>query len=248
MPSITGGWTLLVPTHKLGKLPPKLPDGLRTLPSYASLPTPPEVVYGPLHIPMGLIGMDGNDTTGDCVVAGADHMLGVWNFLVPSQAVRPTQQEIITEYFKLTGGPDSGLVVSSVLQTWHTSGLWGNVLPAYAPVPLKDPTVLQQAISAYGCVGIGLQLPESADVTFFNPAVWDVVPGSPIIGGHFIVAASYDARAVYCQSWGYTWAVTWDFLDTYADEMWVAIGSEYVANGGGPVLDLAALQADLASI
>ncbi len=184
----------------------------------------------------------------NCVLAGADHQLASWNELSTVQTPRPTDPEIQSLYFELTGGPDSGLVVSSVLNIWQTQGLWGSKIAAYAPVPLGDKTALQQAIVNYGNVGIGIQCPASAQEAAFDPQIWSVVPGSPIVGGHYIVAVGYDANAFYCASWGYLWAVTWDFITTYSDEMWVAIAPEFVEAGKGPTLDLAALQADLGQV
>jgi hypothetical protein len=189
--------------------------------------------------------MDGNDVFGDCVLAGVDHQLATWNELSTVQTPRPTEPEIQSLYFQLTGGPDSGLVVSSVLNIWQTQGLWGTKIAGYAPLPLDNPTALKQGIVNYGSVGIGIRCPASAQEAAMDPKIWDVVPGSPIVGLHYIIATAYDAKAFYCVSWGYTWAVTWDFIATYADEMWVAIAPEFVQAGKGPTLDLAALQADL---
>lgn len=233
---------------KFGRLPAVRPPGLKDLPAYAALPPAPPTNLGPVRLQWETWGMDGNDQIGDCVLAGVDHHLAIWNDLSTAQVTRPTDAEIRTEYFKLTGGPDSGLVVSSVLNIWQTQGLFGNQIAAYAPVPLDDPTVLQQAITNYGSVGIGIRCPASAQSAAFNPQIWQVDKSSPIVGLHYIVAAGYDHKVVYCASWGYLWAVTYDFISYYADEMWVAIAPEFVQAGHGPTLDLAALQADLGGV
>lgn len=231
---------------KLGKLPPA-PSKSGPIGDYGPIPAAPSTYFGGLVYPPNYYPMDGNDVYGDCVMAGADHMLGRFNQLSPTtdNTPRPTLAEIEAEYFKLTGGPDSGLVIQSVLEVWATQGLWSTTIAAFAPVVLGNRAQLSQAIYYYGAVKIGIQCPESAQTAYWDLGAWHYVPGSPIVGGHEIVAIAYDLEYVYCCSWGTVVAVTYNFLNHYADEMWALIPPQFVNAGGSPRLNIAALRADL---
>lgn len=231
----------------LGKLPAVRPHGLSELKVYATskLPAPPaSVEYGASL----KYGMDDNDKIGDCVMAGCAHLIQAWNAEVKEKDAIPSDSAIETEYFKLTGGQDSGLNEASVLQTWHKSGLFGHKIEGYAPVDFKDITALHQTIAFYGGVMFGIACPESAQEQFGAGQPWTVVPGSPIEGGHCIVAIGYDAQYVHCVTWGAVVKVSYPFLSRYLDEAWCIISSEFVEAGKGPALDLASLKADLAAL
>lgn len=232
---------------KLGKLTAVRPHALSDLTTYAAgkLPAPPaSVAYPVLEW-----GMDGNDQCGDCTMAGAAHLIAAWNAEVEENAdPAPTSTQVVTEYFDLTNGQDSGLVEHTVLATWHRRGLWGNRIAGYAPVDPGDLTALHQAIAFYGGAYLGVQLPDSAQQQFAAGEPWTVVPGSPVEGGHCIVAAGYSPQGLYCVTWGQVVEVTYPWAAKYLDEAWCVLSEEYVQHGGGPAIDLAALRADLAAI
>ena len=74
------------------------------------------------------------------------------------------------------------------------------------------------------------------------------MPGSPIEGGHAIVAVGYNDHFVQCVSWGRVVNVSYPWLSHYLTEVWAVISNEFVEAGRGPSLDLATLRADIAAI
>ena len=230
--------------YKLGKLPAVRPFGLKDLAIYAmgALPQPPASVdfYSGLSLPI-----DGNADHGDCVMCAVAHLLAAWDAEVHETDHVPDEGEVVTEYFKLTGGADTGLNESDVLQTWASTGLFGDRIAAYAPVDPQNVIAIQQAISFYGGALFGIQCPASAQEDFAAALPWAYDPTSPIEGGHAIAPLGYDAAYVYCATWGGIAPVTYPFLSALLDEVWCVIPASFVEAGHGPALDLATLRADL---
>ena len=237
---------------ELGKLPATRLAGVETLSAYASgkLPTPPASVAVPG--PVADYPMDGNDVWGDCTIAGIAHLLAAWNILVDSTSIPvPTAQQCIALYEQLTGSntpPGDGLNETTLLAQWRKEGLFGNQIEAYAPVDYKSIIDLHQAVAFYGGAYLGIACPESAQQQFQENQPWTYVPGSPIEGGHCIVALGYTPTALLCATWGGIAEVTYPFLAHYLDEAFAIISQEFVQANGGPELDLAALEEDLDSL
>jgi hypothetical protein len=229
---------------KLGKLAAVRPFGLNDLAVYANgkLPSPPTSVdyYSGLSLPI-----DGNDRLGDCVMAATAHLIAAWDHEVTETIHVPDETEVVAEYFVLTGGADAGLNESSVLQTWHTSGLFGASIAGYAPVNVKDVTAIQQAIAFYGGAMFGIQCPASSQEQFAAGQPWTYDPSSPIEGGHAIAPLGFDENYVYCATWGGIAPVTYPFLAALLDECWAIIPQAFIDAGKGPAIDLATLQSDL---
>lgn len=233
--------------YKLGALAPVRPYGLRTLAVYANgrLPAPPATASVPAVARWGM--MD-NDRLGCCTVSGVGHAIIAWNEEVSQADMVPTDDQVESTYFALTGGADAGCVEADVLRHWHTKGLFGHTIAGYAPVETHDFVGLQQAIAFYGAAYLGVALPESAQEQFQSGAAWTVVPGSPIEGGHCILAVGYNHEYVQCVTWGGVVNVAYPWLAHYLTETWAIISHQFVKAGHGPSLDLATLQADIKSI
>ncbi len=230
-------------SYRLGKLPAVRPFGLRDLSVYASgpLPAPPRAVAPPA----ARYPIDGNDQVGDCTIAGVAHLIAAWDAEVKEADPVPTVGAVVSEYFRLSGGQDTGLNEASVLQTWRSGGLFGRKIAAYAPVDHHRLLAIHQAVAFYGGCYLGIQCPQSAQEQFAAGEPWTVVDDSPIEGGHCIVALGYTPAAVLCATWGGIAEVTYPFLDAYLDEAWAVIPSQFLEAGHGPRIDLASLQEDL---
>ncbi len=229
--------------YKLGKLAAVRPFGLRELAIYAAgpLPAPPSSVA----VPGASYPIDGNDQFGDCTMAGVAHLVAAWDAEVKQPDPVPTGQQVVAEYFRLSGGQDSGLAEADVLQTWRSAGIFGRKIGAYAPVEHSSILAIHQAVAFYGGCYLGIQCPQSAQEQFAAGEPWTVVDDSPIEGGHCIVALGYTPQALLCATWGGIAEVTYPFLGAYLDEAWAVIPSQFLEAGRGPRLDLASLQADL---
>lgn len=230
----------------LGKLPATRPYGLSDLSEYVEgkLPAPPTTCeyFEGLSLPL-----DGNGQYGDCVMAGVAHLDEAFDAEVPVDDSVPTEQQVVAEYLKLSPN-DSGLNEADVLKLWHTTGLFGTKIAGYAPVPINNILAIHQAIAFYGGSMFGIQCPASAQRQFQDNKPWTYAPGSPILGGHCIVALGYSPSGVYCATWGGVALVTYPFLAAYLDEAWAIIAQQFVQIGKGPNLSLSVLQKDLASV
>lgn len=231
---------------KLGKLSPIRLSGVGLISDYetAALPAPPNFVSVPK---VGAWGMLGNDQYGDCTIAGVGHLDLAWNVEVKERDHVPTTAEAETTYFDLTGGVDSGLAETMVLQRWLNHGLFGYKISAYAPTNFSKKDAFKEAIAFYGGVYFGVQLPESAQQQFVQngQSTWSVVPGSPIVGGHCIDGVGYSNEGIQVITWGQVVTATWDWIANYVDEAYAIISSQFVQAGSGPILDIAALRSDL---
>lgn len=228
---------------KLGRLPATRPFGLSDLSVYATtkLPMPPAEVA----VPAAGYPIDGNDQYGDCTMAGVAHLIAAWDAEVSEPDPIPDAQEVVQTYFELSGGQDTGLNEANVLQEWREQGLFGRQIAAYAPVDPRNIVELHQAIAFYGGCYLGIQCPQSAQQQFQANEPWTFVPGSPIEGGHCIVALGFSQNGLLCATWGGIALVSYPFLAAYLDESWAILPSQFVEAGKGPALDLASLQADL---
>lgn len=244
---------------KRGRLPAAPVVGVAELKAYASapLPAPPASVAAPV---VAAWGMDGNgpDPTvtipgdesgvGNCTICGAAHGIAAWNAEVGTKDAVPTADQVVTQYFALTGGQDTGLACTSVLQTWHTTGLFGlNKIAAWAPVNHKQIIDIHQAVDAYGACYIGINLPDSAETQFENNEPWSYV-GDPPTGGHCVTIVGYDATQVWLVTWGQLQSASYVWLSAYLEEAYAIVPQAFVEAGKGPTLNLAALQADIASL
>ncbi|HLN17902.1 MAG TPA: hypothetical protein VK277_14260 [Acidimicrobiales bacterium] len=241
--------------YKLGRIhdhnPPPVPD----LATYATKPLPPPAASVSVPAiagnPNADWGMLGNDQWGDCTIAGADHVIMGDSAIVAAPYTAPTLAAVEREYFGLTGGPDSGLVLSAVLKAWRATGMFGNKLAAYAPVHVNNTTLLQQCVEWFGAAYVGVNLPKPAEGQFKpdGSGVWDLTGTSAdqqIEGGHCIVLVAYDADNLYAVTWGAIVGITYRWWAQYGDEAWATITAEFVQrNGDARGISLSSLEADL---
>lgn len=232
--------------YRTGRLKGTRPVGLSDLSVYAEgkLPTPPPTV----DVPKAAYPLDGNGTYGDCTVCGIAHLKEAWHSKHGLQFTGPSESEVTTEYFKLTGGPDTGLNEANLLKTWQTSGLFGSTLPAYAPVQPTNILGIHQAIALYDGAYLGIACPSSAQKQFAKGEPW-TYEGEETEDGHCIVALGYTQTALLCATWGGIAEVTYGFCAHYLEEVWCLISGILVERKKDSLgISLATLQADLSRI
>ena len=233
-----------LPRYRLGKLAATRLVGVSTIGAYAygRLPAPPAAV----HVPVATYPMDGNDQYGDCTWPGVAHLISAWNAEVHQNDPVPRSTSVVETYFSLTGGQDTGLNEQQVLETWRTKGLFKSKIAAYAPVNHQNIVELHQTVAYFGGAYLGIQVPESAQEQFQAGRPWTYVPGSPIEGGHCIVALGYTATALLCATWGGIAEVTYSFAAHFFDEAWAIVPEQFIKVGhDAPGIDVATLQHDL---
>lgn len=236
---------------RLGKLDPQFPAAVKSLHYYITQPLPPapaSVDYAKAVVEG--FPMDGNDEYGDCTMAAAAHLIQAWNAETGIRMPVPTEPDVVAQYLKLSGGQDTGLVESQVLQGWLSTGLWDNKIVAYAPVNVHSLDSIKQAVAYFGGVYVGVQVPENAKTQFERRHPWALEEGwqgRRIEGGHAIPILGYDDQYMYCVTWGAVHPMSWDWWSVYGDEAWVVLSQEFDQAGKFNGIDVAALRADIAA-
>ena len=243
---------------KLGKKPATLDDRDLLFRDYASstLQTAP-VGFDHTALLAEPWGMLGNDTVGDCAIAGPAHETMLLNAEAGKQ-IPFTTQGVLAIYSAITGynpadpNTDQGSNVRDVLAyraaTGFTDAAGGvHKIGAYVALTAGDWTELLQALHVFETVGIGIQVPQSAMSQFADGQPWTVVEGSPIEGGHYIPAVARPAvDTVTIVTWGAKQLMTKAFYEEYCDEAWAYVSTEDLVEGATlDGFDLAELQEDL---
>lgn len=203
----------------------------------------------------GLAAVLGNDQYGDCTIAGMLHLIYTWLANVAAMQGLPAPRVFTTDeatrlYFLLTGGPDNGLDLETVLKYFQQQG-WVDAagvthkIGPYLAIDPTNPTELQEAIEGYGGVYAGVNLPSGWEN---NTSKWDVNAGYSV-GGHCIAPNDYDPNGLYSSSWGMEIPTTYAGFAQYCDEAYVILSPDWDSPGKAPNgLDVAALQAALEAI
>src|SRR5215831_10438559 len=218
-----------IQTHKVFKLGKAAarPDArnLRFRALLTAQPLPPSYDFDTKHtgIPTPMFANDGK---GDCVMAGRAHQTLRFEDIEQGSVMMITDKDVLTEYFKESGGVDSGLVVLDSLSEWRQKG-WKvgkktYKIQAYAEVNHNSRDEMKQAIFADVGVGLGLQLPKSAQQQIQTGQPWTVTSGPDAKvgswGGHYVYVPGYTKQGPVCVTWGRKQQITWAWLAKYCDE------------------------------
>jgi hypothetical protein len=174
------------------------------------------------------IPMFANDQYGDCVIAGRAHQTLRFELLEQKRIIAISENDVLNEYFRQTGGPayDTGLVVLDSLKEWRTNG-WkvdGNTyfISAFAEINYASMNEVKQAVYGDIGVGLGLQLPLSAQQQILNNQPWEVTQGPDTglgsWGGHYVYVCGYTPNGPVCITWGSKQHMSWEWVAKYADE------------------------------
>jgi hypothetical protein len=215
--------------YKLGKLPAKVDKRTIKLSSVIRKKFLPELP--PTYdIDFGLGGINdqrmfGNDQYGCCVISARAHQ--TLRFEKYEAGVQPkiTDQEVINQYLKETGGPDTGLYLLESLKSWRKSG-WAigdktyNIY-AFASINWKDHEEVKRCIHLLGGVNFGMLVFERDIEQFEAGEGWELTPYSGSLeGGHgvYAYAYGYNDDGITCMTWGKRQYMSWDFWDARVDE------------------------------
>ncbi len=239
--------------YKFGRNPGHIPNGLKDLTWYiaGALPRPPAEVAVPavpVNVDGTAWGMDGNDTYGDCGVAGVNHTFMAAAAVTDDTEQWPADDQIVSYYLAYTGGQDSGVVLADFLAYVKAHEFFGHSIQGYAPVGVHDVPTLQFAIDAYTAAYTGINVTSGMMAATKAGKPWTLGDMfSPVEGGHCVPLVGYDDSHLYCVTWGQVQAVSYPAWHFMSDEAWAVIPGEFKA-GDGRGIDLAALQADLSKI
>lgn len=179
----------------------------------------------------------GNDTLGDCVIAGGYHVTGVETGNA-GDLFTATQAQIIADYSAIGGyvpgdpSTDNGCDEPTALNYWTQTGFAnGTKLLGWLAVDATNQAELMQALYLFENLYFGLELPD-AWVNPFPSApgyVWDVGTPDPS-NGHCVIGYGYGAQGVTIDSWGLV-----DAQGNGGTLTWAAIAALCVQSAGGAV-------------
>jgi len=240
---------------RFGKHPPKSDYRTLRFASYvtAKLPAPPAAVndlttvYQNLKVsdPTVLFPMDGNDTIGDCTIAGVAHAITVYHGKVSKKLIMP-KASVLKLYYKLTGGVDSGLNELDVLNYWQSNKVDTEQILAFVKIDPKNHTHIQQSIQMFGGVYLGFQVQQNCVQEFDARQPW--TPGPLTNDGHAVYAVAYDGNGVTVLTWGNTQQATWAWWDECVDEAYAILPPDAKDPKFAPGFNLAQLQTDLQAV
>ena len=188
-------------------------------------------------------GILGNDTVGDCVIAGADHETMLWS-AEGSQEANFITDNALSDYSAITGynpndpNSDQGTDVRQALSYRRKTGMLdakGNRHKLSAYLLLDQANLLNELLEAaylFSAVGIGINFPDSAMEQFDKGEPWGVVAGAKIEGGHYVPVAGYDGTYIYCITWGQVQKMTVEFFKAYCEEAWGLLSEEFLNSRG----------------
>lgn len=199
-------------------------------------PTPPVVDYAsavkvwPMYM---------NDQLGDCTCAGIAHSVQAWTAYAQGLVTLPNSA-VLGLYEKMgyvPGDPstDNGAVEQDVLHEVQQNGIGGHKILAYAQVNHQDINEMKTALYLFGSLYLGAQMPQSALDQTNAGQPWQIVSGSPIVGGHAFVAQRWDAAQspMSVVTWGQLQRVDLEWWLAYGEEAWAIITEDwFLANGG----------------
>lgn len=192
-----------------------------------------------------------NDQIGDCAIAAAVHQIQSWSAntgsaVLVNDATTLQVYEAVSGYDPRNAATDQGCVLKDVYAYWKDVGIGGNNISAAVSVDPSQQDRIKWAVTIFGGVCLGINLPQSAIDQSDIGKPWTVVPRSKIAGGHAVECYGYDRDGLLGTSWGEYVRITWPFVAEYTEEAWCFIDPYWFdATGINPVgLNFASLMTD----
>ena len=222
-------------------------------------PVPTE--FGLTDIPQSW-GMYGNDTVGDCVIAGAIHETLLWTLNGFGKQAPFADSDGIKYYEQWTGynpadpSTDQGTDMVAAAKIRQKSGFADDAgtlhkIGAYLALTPGDTQELAEAAYLFGAVGVGVQFPSEWMDAFNNGQPWDAVRRPHLEGGHYVPVIGRRANGNFvCVSWGKLQEITPAGYRQFSDEALAYVSQDYLGPDGESPLgfDINQLKADLADI
>ena len=196
-----------------------------------------------------------NDQLGDCTCAAAGHMIMNWSANT-STVVTPTDDEIIQAYTAVSGydpsngNNDNGAVELDVLNYWKSTGIAGHKILGFATVDVQNIDQVKAAMYLFGGVYTGFNVPQFIMNDTGNHNWTQQSQDTDIIGGHAVPLFGYGRGGATLVSWGELYTLSWQFWQTYFDEAYAIVTSDWIKSTGlSPVgIDVNGLLTDLQAI
>jgi hypothetical protein len=200
-------------------------------------------------------GMLGNDSEGDCVLAGAAHETMTWAWATRKPIPPFTPTNVIDQYLALTGGADSGLDPVDTAKWRVSTGLTdanGSVHKIKAFVSCGSQADVEIAVYLFGACGLGLSLPDNAEQQFSAGQPWNDISGARNEqNGHYVPCVGKNSAGnLIVVTWGALTAMTPAYFDKYGAGAIALFSPDYLleTNKSPEAFDEAQLDADLAAL
>ena len=230
---------------RLGKKAAVAPVHVPTLGRYAvsaPLPRPPAVVDWSGGVAWPMLA---NDTVGDCVIAAMLHAIAAAQRWREGSAILQPDRIALANYSAIgkyvPGHPatDNGLVIADAMEDWRANGIMTEqgLNRAQGVARVEHAPQTKAALWLLGPLILGVQLPVAAQTqdVWTKPANLDGdnAPGS--WGGHCVLLVGMDQDGVASLvTWGGVKKAEAGWMDSYLDETWIAVQSDWVASGVTP--------------
>jgi len=162
----------------------------------------------------------------NCVIAGRANHTYRFEGGEQKKVIDISDDDVISEYFKESGGADSGLYFLDSLKCWRNGWLAGGnqySIYAFAQINQKNIEETKAAINWLNGAYVGIALPISAQ----SQLIWSVVegpnsePGS--WGRHAVYIPWYIPGYMICCTWGVWIKMTNEFFLKYCDEAFAVV-------------------------
>lgn len=225
---------MTAPRRALGRRPPTNQPALMLRDVLTGvLPTHPLTADYLTGLTFGLYGNDRYGVCGPTYVAN-------YRRLVTARLVgamhAPSQSDVYDLYRRSgnprfdpsTGADDGGVVMQDMLNAVHKGGIGGIKCVAYAKVDVGDHETMRAATAIFGGLGFGVDL-QTAQQAQTDEGVWRYSP-TPEWGGHAVLAGQYDPDSQQVVTWGQLVDMSDSFVQRQAEEAWVVIWPEHLAD------------------
>jgi hypothetical protein len=210
----------------------------------AALPTAPTSVDYTSPAASVLANVYKNDVLGDCVVAGAYHVVGVESGNA-GDLFTATDAQILADYSAIGGyvpgqpSTDQGCDEQTALNYWTSTGFAnGTKLLGYLAVDPSNLPEVQAACWLFENLYFGVELPNAWINPFPSSSgfTWDAA-GEPVPeNGHCFIGAGYSTSGVIIDTWGMLGTLTWAAVQKYCAQsaggaLYVMLSPDQLAKG-----------------
>jgi hypothetical protein len=176
-----------------------------------ALSAPPTTCSYSTAAATSLANIYGNDTLGDCVIAGIGHTEGVLSANSGNEFIFSPSQ-IISLYSAIggyvSGNPstDNGCDEVTALNHWrhHGAPIGHHKIAAYISIDPTSPVEYRQALWLFENLMFGLELPDAWVTPFPSKSgfIWDKAGKPDPENGHCVIGCGYDSTGVTIATWG----------------------------------------------
>lgn len=230
-----------------------------------SLPTPPKDWDYTIVAAPALGQMYGNDSLGNCVIAGMAHLEGVFTAIKYGTPSIFTLDQIVMMYSAIGGyvpgnpNTDNGCDEQTALAYWQKNGFLGHSIAGSLAVDATNVNECVMASWLFSNLMLGMDLPDA----WVNPApsassfIWDVAGPPNPDNGHCVVSAKGAVTTgLVIETWGLCGILTWEAVRKYCQtsvdgELYTVLTPEIIelaTNKSPNGFDWASLQDDFAAI